>query len=133
MGVTRTLLADDSADLRRRIKELLAAAPDIEIVGEAANGGEAIRRTRQLRPDLVLMDVSMPGTNGIDATRRLKREMPQIQIIVLSGYDLQEYREGALSSGASGYVIKEVLTEALLPAIRDIRSRHEVQRRDFRP
>ena len=131
MGVTRTLLADGNADLRRRVKELLAAAPDIEIVGEAADSGEAIRKARQLRPDLVLMDMSMPGANGIDATRRLKREVPEVQVIVLTGYDLRAYREAALSSGASGYVNKKALVEALLPAIRDICSRHEVQRRDL--
>ena len=127
MEVTRTLLADNNADLRRRVKELLSAAPDIEIVGEAADGGEAIHKARQLRPDLVLMDIGIPGTNRIDATRQLKREVPDVQVIVLTGYDLRAFQDGALGSGASGYVNKQALVQALLPAIRDICSMHEVQ------
>jgi len=127
MGVTRTLLADDNADLRRRVKELLSAAPDVEIVGEAADSREAIRKARQLRPDLVLMDISTPGTNRIDATKQLKREVPEVQVIVLTGYDLRAFREAALSSGVTGYVNKKALVEALLPAIRDLCSIHEVQ------
>ena len=125
--MTRTLLADYNADLRRRVKELLVAAPDIEIVGEAADGGETIRKARQLRPDLVLMDLSMPGMNGMDATRRLKKEVPEVQVIVLTGCDLRVYREAALGSGASGYVNKRALVEALLPAIREICSGRKVR------
>jgi DNA-binding response OmpR family regulator len=95
----RTLVVDDNAGFRRHIKEFLAFEPE-------------------LKPDLVLMDVRMPGTNGIEATRQLKDEMPELKVIMLSLFDLQEYREAAMASGASEYVVKNCLIEELLPAIR---------------
>ena len=113
-----TLIVDDDASFRGRAKELLASEPDIEIVGEAADGQEAILRAREVKPDLVLMDVRMPGMNGVDATRQLKAEMPELKVIMLTIFDVQEYREAAVASGASGYVIKKFLIEDLLPAIR---------------
>jgi DNA-binding NarL/FixJ family response regulator len=117
----RTLIVDDDARFRRRVKELLATQPDIiEVIGEAADGWEAILKARELEPDLVLMDVRMPGTNGINATRQLKDEMPELKVIILTIYDLQEYREAAMASGAGGYVIKKSLIEELLPAIRGV-------------
>lgn len=118
MRIIRTLIVDDNADFRRRLKEFLASEPDIEVVGEAADGQDAILKARELKPDVVLMDVRMPGTNGLDATRQLKDEMPEVKVIMLSRFDLQEYREAAKASGASGYVIKKSLIEELLPAIR---------------
>jgi len=120
MQITRTLIVDDDGSFRRRIKELLATEPDIEVIGEAADGQEAILKARELEPDLVLMDVRMPGLNGINATRQLKDEMPEIKVIIVSIFDLQEYREAATASGASGYVIKKSLIEELLPAIRGV-------------
>jgi len=120
MQITRTLIVDDDGSFRRRIKELLATEPDIEVIGEAADGQEAILKARELKPDLVLMDVRMPGLNGINATRQLKDEMPEIKVIIVSIFDLQEYREAATASGASGYVIKKSLIEELLPAIRGV-------------
>jgi DNA-binding NarL/FixJ family response regulator len=114
----RTLVVDDNAGFRGHIKEFLACEPDIEIIGEAADGQEAILKARELKPDLVLMDVRMPGTNGIEATRQLKDEMPELKVVILSLFDLQEYREAAMVSGASGYVVKKCLIEELLPAIR---------------
>jgi len=116
--VIRTLIVDDNAGFRRRVKEFLASEPDIEVIGEAADGREAILKARELQPDLVLMDVRMPGINGLEATRQLKDEMPKLEVIILTIYDLQEYREAALASGASGYVVKKSLIEELLPAIR---------------
>ena len=101
---TRTLIVDDDGSFRQRIKELLATEPDIEVVGEAADGQEAIFEARELKPDLVLMDVRMPGLNGVNATRQLKDEMPELKVIILTIFDLQEYREAAIASGASGYV-----------------------------
>jgi DNA-binding NarL/FixJ family response regulator len=118
MSEIKTLIVDDNADFRRRVKEFLALETDIAIVGEAADGREGVRKARQLKPDLVLMDVRMPGLNGIDATRQLKLEMPQVQVIILSMYDLEEYRRAAEASGASGYVTKRSVVSALLPAIR---------------
>lgn len=120
MQRTRTLIVDDDGSFRQRIKELLATEPDIEVVGEAADGQEAIFEARELKPDLVLMDVRMPGLNGVNATRQLKDEMPELKVIILTIFDLQEYREAAIASGASGYVIKKSLLEELVPAIRDV-------------
>jgi DNA-binding NarL/FixJ family response regulator len=120
MSAVRTLIVDDNAGFRRRVKEFLAFEPDILVIGEAAGGREALRRARQLDPDLVLMDVRMPGMNGIDATRQLRREMPEIRVIILTTYDLEEYRKAAAASGASGYVVKRSLVNALLPAIREV-------------
>jgi DNA-binding NarL/FixJ family response regulator len=118
--IMRTLIVDDDALFRRRVKELLATQPDIEVIGEAADGREAVLKARELEPDLVLMDVRMPGTNGINATRQIKDEMPELKVIILTIYDLQEYREAAMASGAGGYVIKKSLIEELLPAIRGV-------------
>jgi len=115
----KTLIVDDDAGFRRRVRELLASEPDLEVVGEAADGEEAIRRARELRPALVLMDVRMPGMNGLEALRRLKDEMPALAVIVLTIFDLDEYREAAMAGGASGYVIKKSLIEALVPTIRE--------------
>jgi two-component system response regulator NreC len=114
----RTLIVDDRADFRRRVKEVLASEPDIEVIGEAADGQEAILKARELRPDVVLMDVSMPGRNGIDATRQLKDEMPEVRVIILSIFDLPQYKEAAMAGGASSYVVKQSLFKELLPAIR---------------
>jgi DNA-binding NarL/FixJ family response regulator len=113
-----TLIVDDDASFRGRAKELLASEPDIDIIGEAADGQEAILRARELKPDLVLMDVRMPGMNGVAATRQLKAEMPELKVIILTIFDVQEYREAAMASGANGYVIKKFLIEDLLPTIR---------------
>jgi DNA-binding NarL/FixJ family response regulator len=120
MPITRTLIADDDASFRRRVKEFLASEPDIEIIGEAADGQEAILKARELEPDLVLMDVRMPGTNGINATRQIKDEMPELKVIILSIFDLDEYREAAMASGASSYVVKKCLIDELVPAIQRV-------------
>ncbi len=118
MQITRTLIVDDDASFRRRVKELLASEADIEVIGEGADGREAILQARKLKPDLVLMDVRMPGMNGVNATRHLKDELPELRVIILTIFDLQEYREAAMASGASGYVVKKSLIEDLVPAIR---------------
>lgn len=112
------VIVDDDASFRRRIRDVLSAEPDMEIVGEAANGHEALRKARELKPNLITMDVRMPGMNGLEALRRLKDEMPETKIIVLTMYDLLEYREAAKASGASDYVVKRDLIDALIPAIR---------------
>ena len=119
MQTTRILIVDDNAMFRGYIKEHLAPEPDIEVIGEAADAQEAVRKVRELKPDLVLMDVRMPGINGIEATRQLKEEMPELKVIVLTIFDLEEYREAAMASGADGYVVKKSLIEELVPAIRE--------------
>jgi DNA-binding NarL/FixJ family response regulator len=118
MQITRTLIVDDNAGFRRSMKEFLALEPDIEVIGEAADGQEAILKARDLKPDLVLMDVRMPGISGIDATRQLKDELPELKVIILTIFDLQAYRDAAIASGANGYVTKGSLFEELLPVIR---------------
>ncbi len=124
MQATRILIVDDNAIFRGYIKEHLAPEPDVEVIGEAADTQEAMRKVRELKPDVVLMDVRMPGMNGIDATRRLKEELPNLKVIVLTIFDIEAYREAAMASGASGYVIKKDLVEELLPAIRDALTRN---------
>lgn len=118
MQMIRTLIVDDNARFRQHVQELLDSQPDMEVAGEAADSQEAIFQTRRLQPDVVLMDVRMPGTNGIETTRQLKEEMPALKIIVLSLFDVQDYREAALASGANGYVIKKSMLRELVPAIR---------------
>lgn len=114
----RALIVDDNARFRRRLKQFLASVPFVDVIGEAATGEEAVAAGLELKPDLVLMDVRMPGMNGVNATRRLKDALPKTRIIVLSVYDLQEYKDAALASGASAYVIKKSMIEDLIPAIR---------------
>ena len=118
--VIRTLIVDDHAALRRRVRDLLTSEPDIEVICEAADGMEALHQARQLKPDLILMDIHMPGINGLDATRTLRSEMPESRVIVLTMNDTQQYREAAAACGASGYVVKRSLAKALLPTIRGL-------------
>ena len=122
MQSTRTLIVDDDVRFRGYVKDLLASEPDIEVVGEASDGREAILKARALKPDLVLMDIRMPGMNGVNATRQLKDEMPEVNVIVVTAFDLQEYREAAIVSGASGYVVKKALVRELVPAIRGVQA-----------
>jgi DNA-binding NarL/FixJ family response regulator len=117
MKSVRVLIADDDERFRWRIGQFLATEPSVEIVGEAATGHEAVTCARELRPDIVVMDVRMPGMNGVSATRCLKEEMPDLKVIVLSVYDLQEYRDAALASGASAYIVKKSMMEQLIPAM----------------
>lgn len=120
MQIARTLVVDDDAGFRRRVRQFLASEPSIEVIGEAADGQEAILKARELKPDVVLMDVRMPGTNGVDATRLINDEMPRIKVIVLSLYDVDEYRQAATASGASAYVPKKSLLDELVPTIQRI-------------
>jgi DNA-binding NarL/FixJ family response regulator len=120
MQPTKVLIVDDNADFRRRLKEFVAAEPDIEVVGEAIDGQEAVSKATALAPDVVLMDVRMAGTNGLAATRQIKDRLPQVRIIILSRFDVQEYRDAAQASGASGYIVKRALVAELLPAIRAV-------------
>jgi DNA-binding NarL/FixJ family response regulator len=118
MRATRVLIVDDNASFRLRLKEFLATERDIRIVGEALDGEDAVIKTREFRPDIVIMDVRMPGITGIQTTRRIKEEMPEVKVIMLSLLDVDEYRKAALASGANAYVLKKHLMEELLPAIR---------------
>ncbi|MCL4804366.1 MAG: response regulator transcription factor [Anaerolineae bacterium] len=121
----RLLLADDHAVVRSGLRLLLEAQPDMVIIGEAENGEEAIRRTAELRPDVVLMDVEMPGMNGIEATRRIKAQSPATAVLALTMYEDDQYFFEMLRAGASGYVPKRAAPDELATAIRAV-SRNEV-------
>ncbi|MNK74492.1 Oxygen regulatory protein NreC [compost metagenome] len=116
----RILLSDDHAILRSGLKMLLSAEPDMEVVGEATDGEEAIALAEQLHPDLVLMDVSMPRVNGIEATAEIKRRMPQVKVLVLTMHENEEYLFRTLKAGGSGYVLKKAADTELLDAIHQV-------------
>ncbi|MFF2659809.1 response regulator [Kitasatospora sp. NPDC058032] len=116
----RILIADDEALLRMAFGTVLEAQPDMAPVGEAANGAEAVRLARELRPDVVLMDVRMPGTDGIEATHRVIRASPQSKVLILTTFDLDEYAFAGLNAGASGFLLKNTRPEELLTAIRSV-------------
>jgi DNA-binding NarL/FixJ family response regulator len=116
--VTRVVIADDQALVRGGFRMILDAKGDIEVVGEAGDGGEAVAITERERPDVVLMDVRMPGTDGIEATRRIVASGSAARIIVLTTYDADEYVFGALRAGASGFMLKDVRPPELVDGIR---------------
>ena len=118
---TRILLVDDHAVVRGGLKMLLAADPEIEIVGEAETGAEGVRLADALRPDVILMDISMPDMNGIDATRRIKAAHPDIAVLALTMHEDDQYFFEMLAAGASGYVPKRAAPNDLLAAIHAIR------------
>lgn len=113
----RTLIVDDDPRFRQRVRDLLAHESGITVVGEAVDGMDAITKTRELEPDLILLDIRMPGMNGLDAARQLKAERPELKILILSLYDLEEYRSIARANGVNGYIVKHSLVEELLPVI----------------
>lgn len=113
----RILLADDHTLVRRGICRLLEDQPDLEVVGEAADGHEAVAKAAELQPDVVLMDIGMPGMNGLEATERIKHRFPDIQVLLLTVHDDEEYLFRALKVGASGYVLKEAETSVLMLAL----------------
>ncbi len=116
----RILIADDEALLRMAFSTVLEAQPDMAPVGEAVDGVQAIHLARELRPDVVLMDVRMPGTDGIEATRQVIRISPQSRVLILTTFDLDEYAFAGLNAGASGFLLKNTRPEELLTAIRSV-------------
>lgn len=116
----RVLLADDHTLVRRGIAGLLQAQPDIEVVGEADNGLDAVSQARNLVPDVVLMDIGMPGLSGLDATRRIRDALPQTQVLILTVHDREDYLYNALQAGASGYILKGADVHDLVGAIRTV-------------
>lgn len=116
--MTRVLLVDDEELVRTGLRMILAAEPDVEVVGEAADGGEAVDRCRELAPDVVLMDIRMPRVGGLEATRRVRALDDPPAVVVLTTFDLDEHVYDALQAGACGFLLKDVPAAQLAHAIR---------------
>jgi DNA-binding NarL/FixJ family response regulator len=114
------LLADDQPLLRRGFRMIIESEDDLTVTGEAGDGAEAAERARWNPPDVVLMDIRMPGTDGIEATRRIIAANPAVRVLVLTTFDLDEYAFGALRAGASGFLLKDVRPAELVSAIRTV-------------
>ena len=120
MHTIRILLADDHAIMRDGIRALVGLHDDIEIVGEASEGRETIDKVQELEPDIVVMDIAMPGMDGLEATRRIKNKHPKVKVLVLTQYNNREYILSAIKAGAAGYVPKRALGSDLISALRAI-------------
>jgi DNA-binding NarL/FixJ family response regulator len=119
--MTRILIADDQVLVRGGLRMILEAQPDLEVVGEADDGGEALALARELRPDLVLMDIRMPGVDGLEATRRLLAAGdPAPRVLVLTTFDLDEYVYEAIRAGASGFLLKSTPPPQLVEGVRAV-------------
>ena len=114
------LIVDDQPLQRYGFQTLLDSVPETDVIGEAAHGAEAVRKTAELRPDVVLMDVRMPGMDGIEATRRIVAAGDRSRVLVLTTFDLDEYVHAALRAGASGFLLKDARPDELLAAIRAV-------------
>jgi DNA-binding NarL/FixJ family response regulator len=120
MMAIKVVIADDHALLREGLAKILSLESNFLIVGEANCGDEAIALTRTLKPDVVLMDINMPGLNGIEATKIIKEEMPQVGIIALTIHEDEEYIFELVRAGVSGYILKDIQPEQLIKAIKDV-------------
>jgi DNA-binding NarL/FixJ family response regulator len=116
----RVLIVDDDDLMRAGLRSVLSSDDAIDVVGEAGDGRDAVYRTRMLKPDVVLMDVQMPGLDGIAATRELLRDFPAVKVVILTTFEQDDYIFGALSAGASGFLLKRTRAEDLLAAVHTI-------------
>ncbi len=116
----RLLIADDHALVRSGLRSMLEREPGIEIVGEARNGREAVELCRSLRPNLVLMDVRMPDMDGLEATRAIKRQLPEIGVLMVTMHENRDYMLEATKAGAAGYVLKDAPRDELVDAVRRV-------------
>ena len=114
------LLADDHAPVRKALKKILELEADLAVVGEAKNGRQAVTLVEKLRPDLVLMDVTMPLLNGLQATSQILKAFPATRVLMLSAHQDEAYIVESVKSGASGYLIKQTSTDQICPAIREV-------------
>ena len=120
MSKIRILLTDDHTLFRQGVKTLISAEPEMEVVGEAANAGDAVTRAAELRPDVVLMDISMSGASCFEATRQIRRIRPETRVLFLSMYDDEDYLAQGMDAGACGYVLKDSPAEQLVEAITEV-------------
>ncbi len=120
MAAIKVLLVDDHTIVRQGLKLILSAQPDLQVVGEAANGIEAVELAQKLKPDIVLMDVAMPELNGIDATRKMVEDNPRARVLVLSMHKEAVYVRKILRAGARGYILKDAIDTELLNAVRSV-------------
>jgi DNA-binding NarL/FixJ family response regulator len=120
MHKIKILLADDHTILRQGIRALLEAESDIEVIEEAENGRDAVKKAMRLRPDIVIMDISMPILNGLDATRLIRKRVPTTRVLILSMHKSEEYVFQTLRAGASGYLVKDSVASDLISAIRAV-------------
>ena len=116
----RILLADDHAILRDGIRALLSDEADLQVVGEAENGRQALEQARALRPDIVIMDIGMPLLSGLEATKHIRRDVPESRVLILTMHQNDEYLAQVLAAGASGYVLKDTAGRELVLAIRQV-------------
>ena len=121
MSKIRVLLADDHTIVRQGLRALLDSQEDIEVVGEAEDGRQAFEKTKELLPDVVVIDITMPNLNGVEATRQIKKLNPEIKVLVLTVHDNEEYVHQMLQAGASGYLLKESAVTDLVSAINAVK------------
>ncbi len=120
MAKIKVLLTDDHALFRQGIRTLLAAEPDMEVVGESANGLDAVALAQQVRPDVVLMDIGMPGMSSFEATRQIRKDRPDTKVVFLSMYDDDDYLAECVDMGAHGYILKDSPADQLVTAVREV-------------
>lgn len=120
MAKIRVLLADDHTLFRQGVRTLVAAEPDMEVIGEASNGAEATAKAAELRPDVVLLDIGMPGPSSFETARQIRRQRPETKVLFLTMYDDEDYLLEGMEVGANGYVLKDSPASQLITAIRDV-------------
>jgi len=120
MAKIRVFLTDDHTLFRQGIKTLISTEPDMEVVGEASNGSDAILKAAELRPDVILMDIGMAGLSSFEATRQVRKNRPETKVLFLTMYDDEDYLVECMEVGAGGYVLKDSPAQQLISAIRDV-------------